>query len=125
MFEYVGSIHMHSTFSDGSGEVPEIAGFANEVGLDFIILTDHNTLRALEEDYEKWYDNTLCLVGYEINDKENKNHYLALGIEETYSTRMAAKNYVRKVKEAGGIGFIAHPHEVRNNMKEHPPYPWA
>ena len=124
MIEYVGSIHMHSTFSDGSGEVPDIARFANEAGLDFIILTDHNTLRALEEGYEKWYDNTLCLVGCEINDKENKNHYLALGINETYSTRMTAKNYVKKVREAGGLGFIAHPHEDRNNMKEHPPYPW-
>ncbi len=100
MIEYVGSIHMHSTFSDGSGEVPDIANFANEVGLDFIILTDHNTLRALEEGYEKWYDNTFCLVGCEINDKENKNHYLALGINETYSTRMTAKNYVKKVKRS-------------------------
>ena len=57
MFEYVGSIHMHSIFSDGSGEVPQIAKYANELGLDFIILTDHNTLRALEEGYENWYGN--------------------------------------------------------------------
>ncbi len=124
MFEYVGSIHMHSTFSDGSGEVPEIAAFANEVGLDFIILTDHNTLRALHEGFERWYNKTFCLIGCEINDKENKNHYLALAVNESYSTRMTAKDYVRKVKEAGGIGFIAHPHETRNSMKEHPPYPW-
>ena len=125
MFEYVGSIHMHSVFSDGSGEVPQIAKYANELGLDFIILTDHNTLRALEEGYENWYGNTLCIVGTEINDKENKNHYLALRINKTYSTRISAKEYVRKVKEDGGIGFIAHPHEVRTHMKEHPPYPWV
>ena len=124
MFEYVGSLHMHSIFSDGSGNVKEIAKFADEIGLDYIILTDHNTLRALKEGYEGWYGNTLLLVGCEINDKENKNHYLAFGIEETYSTRMSAKNYVRKVKEAGGIGFLAHPHEKRTHMKEHPPYPW-
>lgn len=124
MHEYVGAIHIHSVFSDGSGEVPEIANYAGEVGLDFIILTDHNTLRALHEGYEKWYGNTLCLVGCEINDKENKNHLLAFGIDETYSTRMSAKNYTRKVKEAGGIGFLAHPHEKRQHMKEHPPYPW-
>ncbi len=31
---------------------------------------------------------------------------------------------LKKLREAGGIGFIAHPHEDRNNMKEHPPYPW-
>jgi hypothetical protein len=124
MFEYVGAIHMHSVFSDGSGEVQDIAGFANEVGLDFIILTDHNTLRALKEGFEGWYGNTLLIVGCEINDKENKNHYLAFGIDDSFSTRITAKEYVRKVKEAGGIGFIAHPHEKRTHMKEHPPYPW-
>ena len=124
MFEYVGSVHMHSTFSDGTGEVPDIAKFADEVGLDFIMLTDHNTLRALNEGYEKWYGNTLLLVGCEINDKENKNHYLAFGIDEAFSTRTPAKKYVAKVKELGGIGFLAHPHEKRQH-KEHPAYPWT
>lgn len=125
MFEYVGALHIHSTFSDGSGEVKEIAEFANESGLDFIILTDHNTLRALHEGFEGWYGRTLLLVGCEINDKQNKNHYLALGINETLSTRFPAKEYVKKIKEMGGIGFLAHPHEKRNLMKEHPPYPWT
>ncbi|MEW6703182.1 MAG: CehA/McbA family metallohydrolase [Bacteroidota bacterium] len=124
MFEYIGAIHIHSTYSDGSGEVKDIAHYANESGLDFIILTDHNTLRAFNEGFEGWYGNTLLLVGCEMNDKENKNHYLACGIRETFSTRIPAKEYVRKVKEAGGIGFIAHPHEKRSSMKEHPPYPW-
>jgi len=125
MFEYAGALHMHSSFSDGSGEVKDIAGFADEVGLEFIILTDHNTLRALNEGYEGWYGNTLLLVGCEINDKENKNHYLALNVRDTYSTRMSAFEYVKKVREDGGIGFIAHPHEKRTHMKEHPPYPWV
>jgi hypothetical protein len=125
MYEYIGALHMHSVFSDGSGEVKEIASMADEVGLDYIILTDHNTLRALKEGYEGWYNKTALLVGCEINDKENQNHYLAFGIEEAYSTRLTARTYVRKVKEAGGIGFIAHPHEKRTHMKEHPPYPWT
>lgn len=125
MFEYVGSIHMHSKFSDGSAEASEIAKIADEAGLDYIILTDHNTLRALDEGYEKWYGNTLMLVGCELNDKFNKNHYLAFNINKTISTRLAAKDYVKKVNEQGGIGFIAHPFEQRNSMKEHPPYPWT
>lgn len=124
MYEYVGAIHMHSTFSDGTGEVPDIAKYADEVGLDFILLTDHNTLRALDEGFEKWYGNTLLLVGVEINDKENKNHYLAFGINEAFSTRTPAVKYVAKVKEQGGIGFLAHPHEKRKH-KEHPAYPWT
>lgn len=125
MFEYVGAIHIHSLYSDGSGEVPDIARFAGEIGLDYIIITDHNTLRALNEGFEGWYNNTLLLVGCEINDKENKNHYLAFGINEAFSTRISAREYVKKVKEAGGIGFLAHPHEKRTHMKEHPPYPWV
>ncbi|MEO8398842.1 MAG: PHP domain-containing protein [Ignavibacteriaceae bacterium] len=125
MNEYVGAMHMHSTYSDGSGKVEDIAKDANEVGLDFIILTDHNTLRALKEGYEGWYGNTFLLVGCEINDKENRNHYLAFGIENTFSTRISAKEYVKKVKDSGGIGFLAHPHEKRAHMKEHPPYPWT
>ncbi|MFH1194576.1 MAG: PHP domain-containing protein [bacterium] len=125
MYEYIGAIHIHSVFSDGSGKVEEIAGFADEVGLDFIILTDHNTLRALKENYEKWYGKCLVLVGCEINDRENLNHYLAFRINDTISTRIPAIEYVKKVKEAGGIGFLAHPHEKRSSLKEHPPYPWT
>ncbi len=124
MYEYIGALHIHSAFSDGSGSVPEIAQYADESGLDFIILTDHNTLRAMQEGHEGWYGNTVLLAGCEINDKENKNHYLAFGINETISTRIPACDYVKKVNEMGGIGFIAHPHEKRSSMKEHPPYPW-
>lgn len=124
MHEYSGSIHMHSIFSDGTGDARDIAFTAGEVGLDFIILTDHNTLRAMDEGYEGFYNNTFLMVGTEINDKDNKNHYLALGINKTVSTRIPAKEYVTKVKEMGGIGFLAHPHEKRNAFAEHPPYPW-
>lgn len=124
MFEYIGAIHMHSIFSDGTGRADEIAGYANELGLDYIILTDHNTMRAFDEGYEKYYGNTLLMVGCEINDKENLNHYLAMRINKPISTRLPALEYVKKVKKAGGIGFIAHPHEKRNTFEDHPPYPW-
>ncbi len=124
MVEYVGAIHIHSTYSDGSGTVDEIIKAAQEVGLDYIVLTDHNTMRARKEGKEGWHDKTFLLVGAELNDKRNLNHYLALGIDKTFSTRISAKEYVAKVKEKGGIGFIAHPHEERSSMKEHPPYPW-
>ncbi|MCX7875977.1 MAG: CehA/McbA family metallohydrolase [Melioribacteraceae bacterium] len=125
MFEYVGVLHIHSVFSDGSGEIVEIVESAKECELDFLIITDHNTLRALNEGFEKWYGNILLLVGCEINDKQNLNHLLAFGINETISTRIPAKEYTKIVNESGGIGIIAHPFEKRSSMKEHPPYPWT
>jgi len=123
--EYVGVLHVHSVFSDGSGEVEQIALTAAECELDFLILTDHNTLRARDEGYQKFYGNTFLMVGCEINDKDNKNHYLALGIDKVISTRLPPAEYIKKVTELGGVGFIAHPDEKRNQMKEHPPYPWT
>jgi hypothetical protein len=125
MFEYIGAVHVHSTFSDGSAEIKDIGTLASEAELDFVLITDHNTLRGLKEGHEGWYGKTLVLVGCEINDKENLNHYLAFRINENVSTRQPAKEIVAKVKELGGIGFIAHPHEKRSSMKEHPPYPWT
>jgi hypothetical protein len=125
MYEYVGALHIHSVFSDGSGEIPDIALHADESGLDFILISDHNTLRGLEEGYEKWYGKTLVLIGCEINDRKNQNHYLAFGLNKTLSTRLPAKEYVTKVNDNGGFGFIAHPHEKRSSMAEHPPYPWT
>jgi len=127
---------MHSVFSDGSGSVEDIVSAAVESGLDFIILTDHNTLKAKDKGYEKWYKNTLLIVGYEVNDRKNKNHYLALGTDKITGTyeklsdgdtgnRMSAKEYVREINREGGFGFIAHPHEQRKNLPEHPPYPWT
>ncbi len=125
MIEYVGAIHLHSVFSDGTGNADEIAKIGGEVGLDFLILTDHNTLRAKQEGLEKFYGNTLLIVGCEINDNKNLNHYLAFGIDKLPPRRISTQAYIDFVNEQGGIGFIAHPHEKRNSMPEHPPYPWT
>jgi len=122
-FEYVGVIHCHSKFSDG-GEYPdEIAKIADDVKLDFLVLTDHNTLRAKQ--FEGYYNNLVFIVGVELNDKNNKNHYLALGIDKSINTRISSSDYVKKVNDLGGFGFIAHPDEMRDYSEKYPPFPWT
>lgn len=136
MFEYSGSLHIHSKFSDGSGTVEEIAKYATESDLDFIILTDHNTLKAKDKGYEKWYKQTMLIVGYEVNDMKNRNHYLVLGTDKVTGTfeklqdgdsgnKMSAAEYVKEIKNSGGIGFLAHPHEKRNKLPQLKAYPWT
>ena len=124
MYEYIGAVHIHSTYSDGTGELPDIVRFAGEVGLDFIMMSDHNTLRPKLDGWEGWYDGVMLLIGYEINDRKDRNHYLAFGLDKTVGVRISAQEYVRRGKEQGGIGFIAHPDEQRGSMPEHPAYPW-
>ncbi len=123
--EIVGCIHIHSRYSDGTGTIPQIAKYAAEAGLDYIMITDHHNLRALKNGEERWYGPVLAIIGYEINDIDDTNHYLAFGLTEEVDKHLPAPEYVRQVRLQGGFGIIAHPDEKRDLLPEHPPYPWT
>jgi hypothetical protein len=136
MFEYAGAIHIHSNYSDGTGKIEDIAQAAYEAGLDFIMMTDHNTLKPKEDGFERCINNVIVIIGYEVNDLNNKNHYLVFGLDEVVGTyqvlengelgcKLPAKEYTRLIKEKGGIGFIAHPDEQRIMTHGHVAYPWT
>lgn len=125
MHEYIGCIHIHSTDSDGSKPVSEIIKIGQEAGLDFLMFSDHMTLKSLKAGQEGWFGKTLVVIGYEINDLKNKNHYLAFNLEEVLPEEMSVAQYVQEVKKRGGLGIIAHPDEVRNQLPQYPPYPWT
>jgi PHP domain-containing protein len=116
------AIHLHSTFSDGTGTVPEIIRAAQKAGVDVVMLTDHDTMKGKR--YEGWHDNVLLLVGVEVSPK-NHNHYLAFGIDEPIDHRgMSAADICAAVADAGGFGFAAHPFSEGPKIFEHPPMPW-
>jgi hypothetical protein len=123
--EYVGVIHIHSTYSDGSRSIPDIASIAAEVDLDYLLITDHNTLQAKRDGLEGWYGGVLVGIGYEINDENDLNHYLAFGLDKEVENFHNPSEYVRQVQDSGGFGFIAHPDERRSAIEKYPPYPWT
>lgn len=104
VFLYKGAIHIHSTYSDGTGTVEEIARAAKKAGLSWIIITDHNTMKAKEG----FYDGVCVIVGYEITP-EDENHYIALDIKTPISPELPPLEFIQEVKNQGGFGFIAHP----------------
>ncbi len=124
-YEYVGAIHIHSSFSDGLRSIPEIAEIAGESGIDFLLFADHMTLEPLKTGMERWFGSVLSIIGYEINDANNKNHYLVFGLSEILPPELTACEYVRVANEKGAIGFIAHPDEKRSSLPGFPPYPWT
>lgn len=123
-YQFSGIIHIHSTYSDGSLSIPEIAGIANELDLNFLLFTDHNTLQPKFDGLEGWYDKILVGIGCELNDASDLNHYLAFDIDEEVSSELPPQEYIGRVKKQGGFGIIAHPDEKRSAMPEYPPYPW-
>jgi hypothetical protein len=101
-------IHVHSTYSDGSGSVPQIARAAERAGIDVVLLTDHDTLEAKRRGEERWFGNALVLVGEEVSPPD-RDHFLAFGIDKEISRRLSGREICRAVSEAGGFGFAAHP----------------
>lgn len=123
-YEYQGSIHIHTTDSDGARPIEEVAALAEETDLDFILVTDHMTMRSKKAGKQGYYGKTLALIGYEHNDIEDCNHYLLFDIEDVLSADMTAQEYVAAGRKKNALGIIAHPDEVRPRVGKFPSYPW-
>ncbi len=63
--EWVGVLHVHTTAShDGGGTLDQVVAAAASVGLDFVLLTDHNNRVLPTGSYR---DSVLLVVGEEVN----------------------------------------------------------
>jgi hypothetical protein len=116
---------MHTLYSDGTGTVPEMANSADELGLQWLIVTDHHHIEAKERGEEGRYGNVWVLVGSELGWEEGPNHYLSYDIDSVPKDQSEPRDYIRFVQEQGGFGAIAHPHEKRDAIDTLPPYPWT
>ncbi len=124
--ELVGAMHIHSTYSDGSLDIPGVCENAESAGLDFILMTDHNTLQPKHDGFEGWHKSLLVVIGFELNDSRNRNHYLVFGIDGDVPDHDDARDFVREVKDKGGIGIVAHPDEDGGYVSELlGAYPWT
>lgn len=123
-YHYSGIIHVHSTYSDGTLSIKEIADIANELDINFVLITDHNTLKGKKDGLEGWYKKVLIGVGCEINDANDLNHYLAFNIDTEIVQTDDPYKYVYQVRELGGFGIIAHPDESREHIAQYPAFPW-
>ncbi len=107
--DFTGVLHIHTRYSDGAGTFEEIARIANAQGLDYLVVTDHNTLQPLRDGKQGWHGATLVLVGMEISTPGG--HYLALNVtEELNRHKHTTQEIIDEVNRQGGLGFIAHPY---------------
>jgi hypothetical protein len=107
-----GNLHIHTTLSDGTKTHDELARLAEVAGLDFLIVTDHNT-------YQPGLDgrvgNTLVLVGEEVHDPgrlPQSSHTLCFNIrKDMFEYAADPQVLIDAVAEQGGFAFLAHPFE--------------
>lgn len=122
MHELIANLHMHTTYSDGTGSHQDIANAALAAGLDIGIVTDHNVLVQGAEGYYRQSGSrpsgerkVLLLVGEEIHDRARdpqKNHLLVFNANREMTVYAPKpQNLIDQVQKAGGLSFIAHPYD--------------
>lgn len=108
MPEYVGAVHLHSCYSDGSGTVREITAAARRAGLDFVVLADHDTLRPAEDRWDGWHDGVLVVVGVEVTC-QFRSHIVVFGAREVAALRFKPLARVLfDLQNQGAVAFVAH-----------------
>ena len=101
-----GAMHMHTTYSDGSGSPEELIAAARRLGLGFIVITDHNNFGA--KSFEGYHNGVLALVGCELSTRSG--HLLGLGLTPpTFRFSGDARDAVDDVLHLGGLPVVAHP----------------
>ena len=109
-----GVVHVHTTRSDGSGSVAEVAAAAARAGLQFVVLTDHGdgTRPPMAPAY---HGGVLVIDGVEIST--DGGHYVAIGLGTTpYRLAGAAADVVADVHRLGGFGLAAHPDSAKPEL---------
>jgi hypothetical protein len=110
-----GAYHVHSSRSDGTGTLDEIAEAAARAGLQFVIITDHGDgTRAPQA--PAYRAGVLCIDGVELSTADG--HYVAVGLPQTpYPLRGAARAVIEDVHRLGGFGFVAHPLSAKGELQ--------
>lgn len=109
LIELKGAVHIHTEFSDGSGNMPEVISAGRSAGLDFMAVTDHRGRRWDKPFPESgWVDGVLLLSGCEISHKQG--HVLCFGLRETRGLKgVPLRECLAEAKRQGAVCFAAHP----------------
>jgi hypothetical protein len=112
---YRGDLHTHTVHSDGAWDVAGLLAAARAYRLDFVTLTDHNTVSGLDEMARAASADLLTMGGVELTTYWG--HALSLGTHEwiDWRTRPGGRTMPEiagEVEQAGGLFVIAHPGSV-------------
>lgn len=110
-----GAYHIHTTRSDGTGTIDEIAAAASRAGLQYIVLTDHGDgTRA--PDPPAYRHGVLTIDAVEINTREG--HVVALGLDRAtpYPLAGPAADVIEDIHRMGGVAVAAHPDSPRATL---------
>ena len=114
MNELIINLHMHTTYSDGSGTHMDLGRAALKTGVDVLLVTDHNVwVQGVDAYYQDGKKRVLVIACEEIHDQDRdpqKNHLLVFGAGQELATLAdSPQALISAVHRLGGLCFLAHP----------------
>lgn len=112
-------MHVHSEASfDGKEPVELILEQASDIGLDAVVVTDHDEIEASLEAKRKAEDHDLVgISGVEVSTKHG--HLLAIGVDEMPEKGLSYEETMKEVRELGGVAVAPHPFQrSRHGVKK-------
>lgn len=125
-------LHIHTTASDGTFAPKELVDYAIKKGLSAISITDHDTMRGIEEANDYISSNNLSLElipGMEVSSYSSEHyglHILAYFIDkndmerenivmnfekELNNSNKTPENVLSLISKYGGLSSLGHPQE--------------
>ncbi|MCG5214909.1 CehA/McbA family metallohydrolase [Streptosporangium sp. KLBMP 9127] len=103
-----GDLHAHTVHSDGGLTVPELAALARDQGLDYLAVTDHNTVsHHTELPAAGAAAGVALLPGQEVTT--DLGHANAFGDIGWIDFRRPAQHWADTVRRRGGVLSVNHP----------------
>jgi hypothetical protein len=109
-----GVVHVHTSRSDGTGSVEDVARAAARAGLQFVVITDHGDATR-EPDRPAYRSGVLCIDAVEIST--TGGHVVALGLPEApYPLGGEPADVVDDIHRLGGMAIAAHPGSPKKEL---------
>ena len=112
----VGAYHIHTSRSDGTGSIDEIAEAASRAGLKFVVITDHGDgTRA--PDPPAYRHGVLCLDAMEVTTFGG--HVVAMNVSRASPYPLAGEtaDVIEDIHRLGGWAVAAHPDSPKPNLR--------
>lgn len=111
-----GAYHVHTSRSDGSGSVDDVAAAAARAGLRFVILTDHGDATRTPEP-PAYRHGVLCIDAVEISSADGHIVAINLAGAAPYPLAGETRDVLEDIHRMGGWGIAAHPDSPKPELR--------
>ncbi|WP_426479705.1 PHP domain-containing protein [Chryseobacterium sp. CBSDS_008] len=114
-----GIFHFHSTYSyDGINTLEKIIKIIKEKKLDFVVLTDHDTIKGSVELQKKVKEHNLNVeIPTAAEYKTDRGDVIALNVKNEI-TDMKWDEFYKNAKEQNAILVLPHPYDGHSQIEE-------